>query len=156
MSLPLAFATKTMESTCTVWVGATNNKGYGLISVSGTVKLAHRVAYEAAFGPIPDGLIIDHKCRVRCCVKPEHLEAVTYSENLHRGRSAARLQLGDECPNGHLILAGLLYISPDGRKHECMTCRREGKRRNRAGLPRVTRQRRADAVAADVELADTA
>jgi hypothetical protein len=45
------------------------------------MKLAHRVSYEAAYGPIPAGLHIDHLCRVRKCVRPEHLEAVTQGEN---------------------------------------------------------------------------
>ena len=82
IALPPAFAVKAMASTCTVWVGATNTRGYALISVNGRVELAHRVAYAAVHGPIAEGMVIDHLCRVRNCVKVEHLEAVTTAENV--------------------------------------------------------------------------
>ena len=156
MTTPTALAHKAMESTCLVWVGATNNLGYGIVHIDGRRELAHRIAYEAAFGPIPDGLVIDHKCRVRCCIKPEHLEAVTQAENIRRGRSAAALAVGDECQNSHRITdESLLYRRTNG-KTECMACRREGRRANRAGQPRETRQRRASAVASTVRRADAA
>ena len=48
-------------------------------------RFAHIVAYEVAKGPIPHGMEIDHKCRMRCCVNPDHLEAVTGSINVQRG-----------------------------------------------------------------------
>ena len=122
MSLPAAFATKAVESTCTVWVGATNNKGYGMLQIDGRLHLAHRVAYENAHGPIPDGVVIDH------------LEAVTQSENVIRGRAAAALAVGDECINGHAVASELdLYRRSNG-KTECRKCRsaeshRTGRRR---------------------------
>lgn len=153
--LPRNFANKVRESSCIVWVGATNTVGYGVVQIDGERHLAHRVAYEAAYGPIPQGLVIDHLCRVRNCVKPEHLEAVTTAENLRRGRRDRALQVGDTCSNDHLIVtADLLYTRPSGTS-ECMTCRREGQRANRAGAPRRTNQLRAGSVHAATDEADS-
>lgn len=150
MSLPPAFEAKTIQSTCTVWIGATNNRGYGVVIVDGEKQLAHRVAYEAEHGPIPEGLVLDHLCRVRNCVRVDHLEPVTTAENNRRGRSARGLAVGDVCQNDHLITPDLLYTRPSGAT-ECLECRREGTRRIRAGESRPTRQRRADKVRADLE-----
>ena len=148
MSLPAAFAAKTRTATCTVWVGACNTAGYGVLAVDGRLQLAHRVSYEAAHGPIPPGMVLDHLCRVRNCVRVEHLELVTYAENSRRGRSAASLQVGDTCSNGHHIATpAALYIRPSGLS-ECRQCRNAGKRANRAGMARPTRQKRAATVAA--------
>lgn len=148
-TLPAAFAAKVRRSDCLVWIGATNNKGYGVLIVDGEHVLAHRLAYAAEFGPIPDGMVIDHVCRVRNCVNPMHLEAVTQAENQRRGRSAASLQVGDTCQNGHLIGPGGLYERPSGAT-ECRECRSSGAHRAN-GRRRPTRQRRAPAVARDLD-----
>lgn len=73
---------------CWVWLRYTNPKGYGQMSVDGRPRLAHRVFYERANGPIPDGLEPDHLCRVPSCVNPDHLEPVTATENKRRGLTA--------------------------------------------------------------------
>lgn len=146
--LPAAFAAKTRPADCTVWIGATNNKGYGVLTINGERHLAHRVAYEAEYGPIPDGMVLDHVCRVRNCVRPDHLEVVTVGENNRRGRRAA--QVGERCGRGHLIASMEdLYQRPNGVT-ECRECIRKAKRDQRAfggvtdGLVRQARAVRSD------------
>lgn len=78
------------ETPCHVWTRAVGSHGYGSIKIRGKVVLAHRHYYEAARGPIPNGKIIDHLCRVPLCVNPDHLDVVTVAENTRRG-SAAKL-----------------------------------------------------------------
>jgi hypothetical protein len=76
-------------STCWLWSGAMSSGkygGYGLINVGGNkIRNAHRVVYELHKGAVPEGLDLDHLCRSRWCVNPEHLEPVTRKENLNRG-----------------------------------------------------------------------
>ena len=93
-------------SGCWLWMGYDNGPGYGMISIErGEEQLAHRVSYELFRGAIPPGLDVDHLCRVRCCVNPDHLEPVTRSVNLRRGvgpKLARERQLAKtHCPKGH-------------------------------------------------------
>jgi hypothetical protein len=77
--------------TCWLWTGTIANNGYGHIyREGGPLMTAHRLSYEVHVGPIPDGLTIDHLCRVRHCVNPDHLEPVTVAENNRRGREARK------------------------------------------------------------------
>ena len=71
-------------SACWLWVGSRQSMGYGNLSFGGRHQLAHRVAYQLGVGAIPDGLELDHLCRVLRCVNPAHLEPVTRQENLRR------------------------------------------------------------------------
>ena len=84
--LPPTFWAKTVEGPggCLIWTAAKNNSGYGQFSWLGGTRSAHRVAYMAAKGPIPEGYHIDHLCRVKLCVNADHLEAVTPAENNRR------------------------------------------------------------------------
>jgi hypothetical protein len=81
---------------CWVWTAMTR-AGYGQFRVARHMA-AHRFAYELMVGPIPDGYDLDHLCRNRACVRPDHLEPVTRRENLRRGLSG---ELKTHCRHGH-------------------------------------------------------
>ena len=70
---------------CWIWQGAPKQEGYGQLYHEGRQQYAHRLSYQWSVGPIPDGLHIDHLCRVRICVNPAHLEPVVPVENTMRG-----------------------------------------------------------------------
>src|SRR4051812_13783907 len=73
-------------SGCWLWTGTLTDHGYGILENGhGAGKGAHVVSYELHVGKIPEGLELDHLCRVRCCVNPRHLEPVTHYENMRRG-----------------------------------------------------------------------
>jgi len=76
------------ETGCWIWMGSVSPAGYGEAGSRFSVRSADRLSYEAFVGPIPDGLELDHLCRVRCCVAPYHLEPVTHAVNVDRGRIA--------------------------------------------------------------------
>lgn len=76
------------ETKCWEWQLGKDTCGYGCIWFNNKSIKAHRYYYELYKGPIPEGLQVDHLCRVRHCVNPEHLEIVTSAENTRRGNSA--------------------------------------------------------------------
>lgn len=85
-----------------MWLGYRKPNGYGEMGIGRKVFLAHRVAYELFVGPIPDGMTLDHKCRERACVNPDHLEPVTNRENILRGISpSAQNAHATHCTQGH-------------------------------------------------------
>lgn len=105
---------------CLRWQGTHHSAGYGLIGKA----YAHRVAFECVYGPIPDGLEIDHVatrgCRYRDCVEPTHLEAVTHPENVRRSARVQAQIARTHCPRNHEY-AGHNLIVRRG-KRECRTC----------------------------------
>lgn len=104
---------------CWVWMGATFSGGYGRVTWGGSKQRTHRLAYEDAKGPIPEGLFIDHLCHVRPCVNPDHMEPVTNRENILRGENQVAKQARQtHCKNGHPLSGMNLKI-----KHGCRVCR---------------------------------
>lgn len=104
-------------SGCWVWT-ASKSLGYGKFSMGGQLRNAHRVAYEWARGQIPAGLHLDHLCRNRSCVNPDHLEAVTQGENIRRGEKAQRMH----CPAGHPYDVTNTYHRKDKVGRMCRAC----------------------------------
>ncbi len=124
-----ALLTRNGDSDCWEWVGTLNASGYGRFRFRGSgAYLAHRASYEMHVGEIPDGLVIDHLCRNRSCVNPDHLEPVTDRENLIRGESVVAVGMRrDTCSAGHVLQGeNLGKSSVGGRK--CKACAREYQR----------------------------
>lgn len=87
------------NSGCQLWLAGTNRHGYGRVWLDGGPELAHRVAYEEANGPIPEGLKVLHKCDVPACVNPNHLKLGSQSDNMAdmvgKGRFYSKLSASD-------------------------------------------------------------
>ena len=115
-------------SGCWLWDGLLNIGGYGRYwpkRGDRHYKMAHRVAYEAAKGPIPRGLQLDHLCRVRRCVNPAHLEVVTNRQNVLRGvGTTAQNARKKSCNRGHPLNGKNLYTHPRNGFRRCVTCHR--------------------------------
>ncbi len=109
---------------CWNWTAFCNLSGYGLFNFGKRRVLAHRFAYESLKGIIPNKLEIDHLCRNRQCVNPNHLEPVTHIENLRRGEHGGGMKKQTHCKKGHPLKGENLLVNPQGRRR-CRKCRKE-------------------------------
>lgn len=113
--------------TCWLWTGARQPKGYGLIAAGGRggpALLAHRVSYTLTRGAIPNGMELDHLCKIRHCVNPDHLEPVTHSLNVARGDHSGpnqRNKRKTHCPQGHEYNSENTRLHTDGSR-QCRIC----------------------------------
>jgi hypothetical protein len=115
---------------CWIWTGYVNKTGYGCFHGHGNKTIrAHKFGYEMKNGPVPMGLQLDHLCRVKKCVNPDHLEAVTAKINSNRAPVIGFKinEMKTECPKGHIYNKENTYIGANGWR-KCRTCRREGMR----------------------------
>jgi hypothetical protein len=114
------------NSGCWIWSGGITGSGYGMFWFDSKSSLAHRSSYEFYKGKIPDDMELDHLCRIRCCVNPDHLEPVTSKENLMRGISfSAKNAKKTHCIRGHEFTKEntRLWVSKNGKKLRiCRTC----------------------------------
>lgn len=115
---------------CWVWIGRLYPNGYGQFHVRRRVTYAHRFGYETRKGKIPEGKSIDHLCRNRSCVNPEHLEAVDHIVNVRRGNAVKKA-----CKNGHAFNQENTWLDRYGWKH-CRVCWRDKKEKEKEPYPR--------------------
>lgn len=139
MGLPERFWSKAViddrgfSTPCLIWAACRSSAGYAKFNAQGNrVEYGHRLAYEALIGPIPEGLVVDHLCRNRACVNPDHLEPVGRGENVMRGETlTAANHIKTHCPQGHEYTPENTRVSKNGHRR-CLTCDRA---RDRARRP---------------------
>lgn len=118
---------------CWIWQGRVGEKGYGQVRTDDGIKPAHQAAYREWKGDLPESMEPDHICRVRRCVNPDHLEAVTHRENLLRSESfSGRNARKTHCPSSHPYAGENLIIKVDARGNQARYCRACRAARNRA------------------------
>lgn len=116
---------------CWEWTAGVGVGGYGRFALSRLndktrCVYAHRYSYELLVGEIPEGLVIDHLCRNRKCVNPDHLEPVTQQENVLRGNGVTATNAKkDRCPKNHPYAEG---------RRRCLECDRERDKLRRGTL----------------------
>ncbi len=121
-------------SGCWLWQRGLTWNGYPQFALGQRNVRGHRWAYERFMGPILAGLVVDHTCRVRHCVNPEHLRLVTAAQNNFapgsRSLTAENVRK-THCKRGHLYSPENTYINPHDQGRDCRTCHRESERRRR-------------------------
>lgn len=105
---------------CWLWTGCLNSKGYGCTTDgTGRVVLTHRLVVERTRGAIPEGMQVDHLCRVRRCCNPAHLDVVTPKENVNR----AGWGMQSVCKRGHALTGANLIMKKRGKLAPVRNCR---------------------------------
>ncbi|MFE5602720.1 HNH endonuclease signature motif containing protein [Streptomyces coelicoflavus] len=108
-----------------VWTGAKTADGYGTVHMGGHTMYVHRITYQFVNGPIPEGLLLDHRCRIRHCCSAACLEPVTNAENILRGESPSAINARKtHCKNGHAFnLENTRSCTSSGRSRRvCLAC----------------------------------
>lgn len=126
---------------CMLWAGSLTPNGYARVSIKNdmgnwTNAVLHRQLYLALVGDIPYGYVLDHLCGNRCCINIDHLEPVTNTENLNRGKRPNVYT--NYCNNGHLLVLYGYYTTTRGSRI-CKQCNRD-RSKKRYLLNKVMRQ----------------
>jgi len=107
---------------CWFWQGSLTSDGYGKFRGGGKHQAAHRASYVIHKGNIPINHVIDHICRQRNCVNPDHLQAITHRENVLRGTGPTAINAKKtHCINGHDLSEGVAYPRTRGGRL-CRKC----------------------------------
>ena len=130
-ALPERFAARVsvQDDGCWIWTGAKASNGYGSIGYESRTHSTHRLAYTLLVGPVPEGLQLDHLCRVKSCCNPAHLEPVTNAENQAR-------RSWPTCKRGHAYSPENTARNSRGWRYcrECENARRRTARSKAAGF----------------------
>jgi hypothetical protein len=122
------------DNDCWIWKAGLKPNGYAQFWDTEKVGYGHRWSYTYFKGEIPNGLQIDHLCRVRSCVNPDHLEAVTMQENVARGELGSYLdtqKTKSHCDNGHEYTPENSYQRTDISGRRCRECKNDNNRQYR-------------------------
>ena len=134
------------NSGCFIWLGRLSPTGYGLVSrlVGYEDTLAHRLSYVLTRGAIPENKQIDHLCRNRLCVNPEHLEAVSQRTNILRGVGPTSINSKKtHCEHGHEFTSENTIVKRSGTRNCrqcCYSANKKWNARNKAHLSKYRRQ----------------
>jgi len=132
------FAKVEQSGDCWLWMASTSWGGYGIFRCEARNVVAHRWCYEFLVAPIPDGLHLDHLCKVRACVNPRHLDPVPQAVNNRRSEAgrvnAERLGGATHCQREHEFTPENTRIIHGGRHRQCKTCHSAAVRARRARL----------------------
>ena len=117
-------------TSCWNWTASLDRFGYGQFRYGKTMARAHRISYFIHKKELPSNIFLDHTCRNKKCVNPDHLEPVTNYENLKRGNHNMNKQV---CKRGHPIDIGNpnTYIQPSNKQRSCRMCNKERKQKYR-------------------------
>jgi hypothetical protein len=127
------FMSKVMrtEGGCWVWTAYQSRDGYGVFAVGKRRVKAHRWSLENIGSVTLElGLEVDHLCRNRACVNPDHLEQVTHAENVRRGLAAALKRAAQTCQRGHEFTPENTGWQKGGERRYCRQCVRDRDREN--------------------------
>lgn len=114
---------------CIEWP-LSRSQGYAVLHTKGKRIRLHVEVWKTINGPVPEGLQLDHLCRNRACINPEHLEPVTSRVNTLRGEGPTAVNARkDVCDKGHALIPDNINMRR-GRRH-CRTCQQEHQRRYR-------------------------